>query len=68
MVPAWISPSSRPAEYEHWTFQHLRAALADHGITITKSGGVKVIRAEDITTALTRRAHTASAADADDAT
>lgn len=44
-----------PAEYEHWTFQHLRAALADHGITITKSGGVKVIRAEDITTTLTHR-------------
>ena len=44
-----------PAEYEHWTFHHLRATLADHDIHVTKSGGLKVIRAEDITTALTRR-------------
>lgn len=57
-----------PAEYEHWTFQHLRAALAHHDISITKSGGVKVLRAEDITTALTQRGHTASTADADDET
>lgn len=42
-------------EYEHWTFQHLRAALADHGISVVKTGGVKVIRAEDITGAMKAR-------------
>lgn len=46
-----------PIEYESWTFQDLRAALAEHGVSIAKSGGVKVIRVEDITTALTQRDH-----------
>ncbi|MPY78540.1 MAG: hypothetical protein GEV04_08595 [Actinophytocola sp.] len=57
-----------PAEYEHWTFQHLRAALAEHDITVAKSGGVKVIRAEDITTALAQRDATGTTDDGGDKT
>lgn len=44
-----------PTVYEGWTFSDLTTALADHGISVRKSDGVKVVRAEDITTALTRR-------------
>jgi S-DNA-T family DNA segregation ATPase FtsK/SpoIIIE len=42
-----------PAVYEGWTFQNLSAALADYNIEPIKSGGVKVIRATDVTHALT---------------
>ncbi|WP_211239345.1 FtsK/SpoIIIE domain-containing protein [Actinokineospora inagensis] len=35
--------------YEGWTFTDLHDALADHGITVRKSDGYKVIRLEDVT-------------------
>lgn len=41
--------------YDGWTLTELRDTLADHGITVRKSDGVKVIRLEDITTALRNR-------------
>jgi S-DNA-T family DNA segregation ATPase FtsK/SpoIIIE len=44
-----------PAIYEGWTFQDLSAALADYDIEPVKSGGVKVVRATDVTHALTYR-------------
>jgi S-DNA-T family DNA segregation ATPase FtsK/SpoIIIE len=44
-----------PAIYEGWTFHDLTAALAEYGIEPVKSGGVKVVRALDITHALTHR-------------
>jgi S-DNA-T family DNA segregation ATPase FtsK/SpoIIIE len=44
-----------PALYEGWTFSDLTAALAEYGIEPVKSGGVKVVRAADITHALTHR-------------
>lgn len=44
-----------PAIYERWTFQDLTAALAEYQIEPVKSGGVKVVRATDITHALTHR-------------
>jgi S-DNA-T family DNA segregation ATPase FtsK/SpoIIIE len=46
-----------PAEYEGWTPTDLTAALTEHGIRPSKSHGVMVIRAEDITDALTNRDH-----------
>jgi DNA segregation ATPase FtsK/SpoIIIE, S-DNA-T family len=46
-----------PTLYEGWTLTDLRDVLADHGVTVRKSDGVKVIRSEDITTALTDRGH-----------
>jgi S-DNA-T family DNA segregation ATPase FtsK/SpoIIIE len=46
-----------PTEYEPWTTRDLRAALAQHGIRPHKSDGAMVVRAEDITHALSRRAH-----------
>jgi S-DNA-T family DNA segregation ATPase FtsK/SpoIIIE len=45
----------RPALYEGWTFSDLTATLAEYGIEPVKSGGVKVVRAADITHALTHR-------------
>jgi S-DNA-T family DNA segregation ATPase FtsK/SpoIIIE len=44
-----------PTEYEGWNFTDLKAALAVYGIEPVKSDGLMVIRAEDITTALTER-------------
>jgi len=44
-----------PAVYEGWSFQDLSAALGDYDIEPVKSGGVKVIRATDVTHALTYR-------------
>ena len=44
-----------PGEYEGWTFTDLKAALAAYGVEPVKSDGLMVIRAEDITTALTDR-------------
>lgn len=44
-----------PAEYERWTFSDLKAALARHGFGPRKSGGVQVVRAEDVATALSLR-------------
>jgi DNA segregation ATPase FtsK/SpoIIIE, S-DNA-T family len=44
-----------PRVYEGWSFQDLSAALADYDIEPVKSGGVKVVRATDITHALTDR-------------
>ncbi|HEX6405146.1 MAG TPA: FtsK/SpoIIIE domain-containing protein [Pseudonocardiaceae bacterium] len=46
-----------PGEYEGWTFTDLKAALAGHGVEPVKSDGVMVIRADDITTALTQRSN-----------
>lgn len=44
-----------PQVYEDWTLTDLRKALTGYGITVHKSDGRKVIRAEDITTALHNR-------------
>jgi S-DNA-T family DNA segregation ATPase FtsK/SpoIIIE len=44
-----------PAEYEGWTFSTLTAVLGEHGIAPRKSDGVKVVRADDVDTALTVR-------------
>jgi S-DNA-T family DNA segregation ATPase FtsK/SpoIIIE len=44
-----------PAIYEGWTFSDLTAALAEHHIEPVKSGGVKVVRANDVTYVLTQR-------------
>jgi S-DNA-T family DNA segregation ATPase FtsK/SpoIIIE len=44
-----------PTEYEGWTFTDLKAALGEHGIEPIKSDGVMVVRADDITQALTLR-------------
>jgi DNA segregation ATPase FtsK/SpoIIIE, S-DNA-T family len=44
-----------PAVYEGWTFQDLSAALSAFDIEPVKSGGVKVVRATDVTNALTYR-------------
>jgi S-DNA-T family DNA segregation ATPase FtsK/SpoIIIE len=44
-----------PSAYEGWTFTDLKSALAEYGIEPVKSDGVMVVRAEDITTALTER-------------
>jgi S-DNA-T family DNA segregation ATPase FtsK/SpoIIIE len=49
-----------PGEYEGWTFTDLKAALSVYGIEPVKSAGVMVIRAEDITTALTDVTKTAA--------
>ncbi|MGB3438584.1 MAG: hypothetical protein WBA97_07495 [Actinophytocola sp.] len=43
------------AVYEDWTPTDLHAVLADHKITVHKSDGRKVIRAESITAALRNR-------------
>jgi S-DNA-T family DNA segregation ATPase FtsK/SpoIIIE len=48
-----------PIEYEGWTFTDLKAALGEYGIEPVKSAGVMVVRADDITTALTERHHPA---------
>ncbi|WP_207937058.1 hypothetical protein, partial [Actinomadura sp. KC216] len=37
-----------PAAYEGWSAQDLAARLAEHGITITKYAGNKVVRADHI--------------------
>jgi S-DNA-T family DNA segregation ATPase FtsK/SpoIIIE len=42
-----------PTVYERWTLTDLRDVLAEYGVTPGKSHGVMVVRAEDITTALT---------------
>lgn len=44
-----------PTEYEGWTFSTLRVVLGEHGIAPRKSDGVKVVRADDVDTALTVR-------------
>lgn len=44
-----------PSEYEGWTFSDLKAILAEHGFGPRKSGGVQVVRAEDVTEALAAR-------------
>ena len=55
--PGGADPAGRtqPRDYEGWTFQDLSAALADYDIEPVKSGGVKVVRATDVTHALTYR-------------
>lgn len=35
--------------YESWSCRDLAGSLAEHGLDVVKSGGVKVIRADDIT-------------------
>ncbi|WP_211239402.1 hypothetical protein [Actinokineospora inagensis] len=44
-----------PTEYEPWTARDLRALLDEHDIPPRKSDGAMVVRADDITTALTHR-------------
>ncbi|WP_158852345.1 Ish1 domain-containing protein [Saccharothrix deserti] len=44
-----------PGTYEGWSFSDLRAALTDHGIPVVKSEGVMVVRADDVTKAITER-------------
>jgi DNA segregation ATPase FtsK/SpoIIIE, S-DNA-T family len=44
-----------PTAYEGWTFTDLKAALSVYGVEPVKSDGVMVIRADDITAALTER-------------
>lgn len=43
-------------EYERWTARDLRAALHACGVTVRKSDGAMVVRAEDIAAALSRHA------------
>lgn len=43
-----------PTAYEGWGFSDLKAALAEEGVEIGKSHGHSVVRADDITQALTR--------------
>ncbi|MBV9013062.1 MAG: cell division protein FtsK [Pseudonocardiales bacterium] len=54
-----------PSAYEHWSFQDLTAALADYGVEVGKSQGNKVIRASEVTQALTDR-DTETAPESDD--
>ncbi len=54
MVLARLAELNR-AEYEDWTFQDLAATLAKYDIEPAKSQGVKVIRVDEITQALTKR-------------
>jgi S-DNA-T family DNA segregation ATPase FtsK/SpoIIIE len=42
-------------EYGDWTFQDLKAALDDAGVPVRKSDGNSVVRAKDVTTAITER-------------
>lgn len=44
-----------PGEYGDWSFPDLAEALADAGVTARKSDGVMVVRAADISRALTER-------------
>lgn len=44
-----------PATYEGWSSSDLKTALADEGIEIGKSHGHSVVRAEDITQAISQR-------------
>jgi S-DNA-T family DNA segregation ATPase FtsK/SpoIIIE len=44
-----------PGVYEGWSFSDLKTALAEEGIEISKSHGNSVIRARDVTHALTHR-------------
>jgi S-DNA-T family DNA segregation ATPase FtsK/SpoIIIE len=44
-----------PDEYCDWTFQDLKAALDGVGVPVRKSDGHSVVRAEDVTTAVTER-------------
>jgi DNA segregation ATPase FtsK/SpoIIIE, S-DNA-T family len=44
-----------PGVYEGWSFSDLKTALTSHGVQISKSHGHSVIRARDVTHALTRR-------------
>lgn len=44
-----------PAEYDDWTFGDLAAALADYDLRSGKYQGNKVVRAEDVSGALTER-------------
>jgi S-DNA-T family DNA segregation ATPase FtsK/SpoIIIE len=55
-----------PDHYEGWTFTDLRTALGDYGIEPVKSDGVMVVRADDITQALTERNHDANSESDDD--
>ncbi|UKD59319.1 hypothetical protein L3Q65_22200 [Amycolatopsis sp. FU40] len=49
-----------PGEYDEWNFRDLTAALAVFGVAPVKSGGNKVVRAEDVTSALVDRGSKAS--------
>jgi S-DNA-T family DNA segregation ATPase FtsK/SpoIIIE len=47
-----------PVAYEGWSYSDLKTALADEGIEIGKSHGHSVVRANDVTHALTDRDET----------
>ncbi|MFD7658712.1 FtsK/SpoIIIE domain-containing protein [Actinosynnema sp. NPDC059797] len=47
----------RPDHYGEWTFKTLRPALDQAGVPVRKSDGDSVVRADDITEALTLREH-----------
>ncbi|MGB6164407.1 MAG: hypothetical protein WCF33_00715 [Pseudonocardiaceae bacterium] len=49
-----------PEHYEGWTFTTLKTTLDEWGVAPVKSDGVMVIRAEDITQAITERDHDTS--------
>lgn len=44
-----------PFEYEDWTFRDLNSALGEYNVAAVKSGGVMVVRAEDVADAMAER-------------
>ncbi|MDQ3763358.1 MAG: hypothetical protein M3460_17540 [Actinomycetota bacterium] len=56
-----------PTVYEGWSFTDLKTTLAQHGIKIGKSHGNSVIRAHDVTQALTQRGNNRSRKGGEDA-
>jgi hypothetical protein len=56
-----------PTTYEGWSYSDLKTALTHHGIAISKSHGHSVIRAHDITQALTQRDNSEGQRGGDDA-
>jgi len=55
-----------PTAYEGWSFSDLKTALAHQGIEIGKSHGHSVVRADDITQAITQRNNTDDGKSGDD--
>ncbi|MGH3813264.1 MAG: hypothetical protein ACRDUV_12515, partial [Pseudonocardiaceae bacterium] len=55
-----------PDHYEGWTFTDLKTTLATYGIEPVKSDGVMVVRADDITQALTHCHHNTDGGGDDD--
>jgi DNA segregation ATPase FtsK/SpoIIIE, S-DNA-T family len=55
-----------PTTYEGWSFSDLKTALADESIKVSKSHGHSVIRANDVTQAITKRNDNHNGASDDD--